>query len=222
MDAVWSMGFEGLPMKFATSNGTAKGRARSIRGLLAAIFLLSLFKTQYSTCLAEAQDTDGESPTIGSIDEYVHRQSPRGGYSIPELSLEVLNGTGQLDGALVTGAVVVRAYPGGPAAQAGLVNEWHGTQSALLGAFMLGSFFFPPAFLGAVVVSQSQIGEAHDTIIAVDSERVESVEQLENAVAVARTGQIVYFTVVRGGSRRQIRVFWSQTGAEAPPVVQLP
>ncbi len=60
-----------------------------------------------------------------------------------------------------------------------------------------------------MVVSQSQIGESHDTIIAVDSERVENVEQLESAIGAARTGQIIYLTVVRGGTRRQIQVFCS-------------
>ncbi len=198
-------------MKLMTTNGDGLSREASAPRLLIAVVFLSLLTT-YPSYPARAQDTTGGE--MGSIDDYVHRQSPRASYSIPELGAEVLDGTGQLEGASIHGAVVVRVYPNGSAAQAGLMSEKHGAQSVLLGAFIMGSFFFPPALLGTVIVSQSQIGESHDTIIGVDSERVEDVQQLENAIATARAGEIIYLTVIRGNARRQVRLSYGNTAQE--------
>ena len=201
-------------MKLIRPNASARGWRLWSRELLVAVLSLFFLKPQYSSYVAAAQEAPDGSPGLGSIDDYTHRDNSRAPYLISELGVEVLGGNAQLDGTVVHGAVVIRVYPDGPAAQAGLLNEQHRVQSALLGAFILGSFFFPPAFLGTVVVSQSQIGEAHDTIIAVDSERVENVEQLEHAIAAAKSGQIIYLTVVRANARRQIRILSSQGAAQ--------
>jgi hypothetical protein len=48
---------------------------------------------------------------------------------------------------------------------------------------MVSALAFPPAIFGAVAIADSNLGESHDTIIAVDSERTRDVEDLENAIA---------------------------------------
>jgi hypothetical protein len=84
-------------------------------------------------------------------------------------------------------------------------------KAILTGAFIAGGLVFPPALLGALVLGESDIGESHETIVAVDSERTRDVEELERAIGKSHEGPILYLSVVRGGLRNQIRVFVRQT-----------
>jgi hypothetical protein len=56
---------------------------------------------------------------------------------------------------------------------------------------------FPPAMFMAVLVSQGDVGESHDLIIAVDGERTRNIADLEDALDRAHNGEIVYLVVVR-------------------------
>lgn len=153
------------------------------------------------------QEPNGLPPSIGSVDDYRHDQGSGLGREVPELGLEVAEGSGRLStGASMRGVKVIRVTPDGPAARAGLKNEQNTGKLVLAGALLAGGLVFPPALFVGVVVASSDIGESHDTIVAVDSERTRGVRELENALRISREGPIVYLSVIRAGRRDQIRI----------------
>jgi S1-C subfamily serine protease len=143
----------------------------------------------------------------------LQNKAPREGFAesareIPELGIEVCNGTGKLTSGLsLRGPVVMRVTPDGPAGHAGFRNQENTTKSVLAGVLIAGALIFPPALVGAAVVADSNLRESHDTIIAVDSQRTRDVQELEDAIDRGREGPILYFSVIRGGRRSQIQVF---------------
>jgi S1-C subfamily serine protease len=160
------------------------------------------------TCAVEAQDCGHFSSALGSVDDYLGNEKPGQSHDVPELGIEVRNGTGGLGtGVRVRGARVIRVVPEGPAARAGLRNEQRSLGKEILtGAFIAGGLVFPPALFGALVLGESDIGDSHDTIIGVDSQRTRDVKELENAIKKSREGPIIYLSVLRAGHRSQMQV----------------
>ncbi len=162
-----------------------------------------------------AQQSDGQPYEVGSADEYVRDDnpgpapelSPRTVHEVPELGIEVSDGMGKLEtGAALHGLIVTRVQPDGPAARAGLKNQRDVAKAVLMGTLVAGSLFFPPAFFGAIAVSQSDIGESHDTIVAVDSERTRDFKDLDHVIRRSGEGPILYLSVIRGGRRNQVEL----------------
>ncbi|MGO9452450.1 MAG: PDZ domain-containing protein [Candidatus Binataceae bacterium] len=172
------------------------------------LFILTSLALQATvTHGVRAQDCDNVSSGLRSVDDYIHEENPGRVHTLPELGIEISNGTGRLEtGAVLRGAKVIRVIPEGPAARAGLKSERNIGKEILTGALIAGGLVFPPVLFAALAVGESDIGDSHDTIIAADSQRTSNVQQLERAVDKSRQGPILYLTVVRGGRRNQIQV----------------
>jgi hypothetical protein len=182
-------------------------RAALARILSAAAMFVSLSLPATVFCGVTAQVHNNLSSSVGSSDDYVREQHLGRIRKVPELGLEVAEGTGRLaTGRCLRGIRVIRVIPEGPAAQAGLRSEETLGKSALAGAFLAGGLLFPPALFVGLVIASSDIGDSHDTIIALDAERTSDVRELENAIGRSRKGPIVYLSVIRGGKRNQIRI----------------
>jgi hypothetical protein len=66
---------------------------------------------------------------------------------------------------------VTSVEAGGPAAIAGLQSERMIARTALTAVLAVGGLVFPPAMFVATLISQSDVGESHDLIIAFEGER---------------------------------------------------
>ena len=66
----------------------------------------------------------------------------------------------------------------------------------------------------ATLISQNDVGESHDLIIAVDGERTRNIVDLQDALSRANDGEIVYLVVVRAGRRQCVAV---RLPGELPP-----
>jgi hypothetical protein len=104
------------------------------------------------------------------------------------------------------GLLVLRVEQGSPAAQAGLHGYHQAMHNALTGAAIAAAMFFPPAMLMVPVVADAQIGESYDLIIGVDGNRVTNFLDFEDRMREVRGGELVYFSIVRDGRRKQITV----------------
>ncbi|MGA7872536.1 MAG: hypothetical protein WCA22_16740 [Candidatus Binatus sp.] len=153
---------------------------------------------------------------LGSVDDYMQsnpdsyvRNYPDlvDTYESPLLGIAVKSGAGGLEhGSLVSGVEILTVTPGSPGGTAGLQGSRPGAvrTTVLIVGMVAAAVFFPPAIMG--VMALSGIGEAHQTIIAVDGARTRDVTDFAEAIEEARAGEIVYLTVVSGGRREQIRV----------------
>lgn len=155
-------------------------------------------------------DLSDEPPQgIGSIEQYNRDDwdSEDVEFQIPLIGISVSNTLGKLaSGQPLRGLGVIAVKDGGAAAAAGVHGERAALRATLVGVFLAGSMVFPPAALAAVLVEESGLGEPRDLITAVDGARTHDVVELENALARAEVGEIVYLTIVRDGLRQQIRV----------------
>lgn len=173
----------------------------------AILVMLSMALPAAVTCGVIGQENENFSSPVGSVDDYMREQHSGLAREVPELGLEVTEGTGSLaSGASLRGIKVIRVIPDGPAALAGLRDEQIIGKSILAGALFAGGLFFPPALVVAIAVAGSDIGDSHDTIIAVDSERTRDVQDLEDAIGKSKEGPIIYLSVVRAGRRNQLEV----------------
>jgi len=207
---------------------TTSFRILKRRVVLPTLFMLmTLNLPGRMTHSALAQESENSPSGTGTMEEYVRDENareknpPEGVREIPDLGIEVCNGTGKLQsGALLRGPIVTSVIPDGPAGRAGLRNQRDIARPVLMGVFIAGSLVFPPAFFGAALVATSNLGETHDTIVAVDSERTRDVQELEDAINRSREGPILYLSVIRGGRRSQIQVFVRAENDETEQKVQ--
>jgi hypothetical protein len=72
-------------------------------------------------------------------------------------------------------------------------------RTALTAALAMGGMVFPPAMFMAILVSQGDVGESHDLIIAVDGERTRNIADLQDALSREDGGEVVYLVVIRAG-----------------------
>jgi len=168
--------------------------------------------------IGAAAGSANQSQALGSVKEYVGGHSDSAGENedqVPALGIEVTNGESKLTrGPSVIGIKVISVDPGGPAAIAGLQSERMVVRTALTAALAVGGLFVPPAMVVAILVSQSDVGESHDLIIAVDGERTRNIVDLQDALSRADDGEIVYLVVVRAGRRQYVAV---RLPGELPP-----
>jgi S1-C subfamily serine protease len=157
-----------------------------------------------------AAGSANQSQALGSVKDYVGGDSDSVGENedqVPALGIEVTNGESKLTrGPTVTGIKVITVDPGSPAAIAGLQSERMIARTALTAVLAVGGLFVPPALIVAILVSQSDMGESHDLIIAVDGERTRNIADLQDALSRAGDGEIVYLVVVRAGRRQCVAV----------------
>ena len=175
--------------------------------VLATIAALGVFAAQV---IVAAAGSANQSQALGSVKDYVGGDSDSVGeneFQVPALGIEVTNGQSKLTrGPSVTGIKVITVDPGGPAAIAGLQSERIIARTALTAVLAVGGLFVPPAMIVAILVSQSDVGESHDLIIAVDGERTRNIADLQDALSRADDGEIVYLIVVRKGRRQCLAV----------------
>jgi S1-C subfamily serine protease len=156
-----------------------------------------------------AEKTLQEPETTRKVKEYVIDNPYAVGEKedqVPALRIEVANGESKLTrGPSVTGIRVISVDPDGPAAIAGLQSERMIARMALTIALAVGGVVFPPAMFMAILAQQSDVGESHDLIIAVDGERTRNIVDLQDALDRAHDAEIVYLVVVRAGRRQPPR-----------------
>ena len=160
--------------------------------------------------IGAAAGSANQSQALGSVKDYVSGDPYAVGENedqVPALRIEGANGESKLTrGPSVTGIKVISVDPDGPAAIAGLQSERMIARTALTAALAVGGMVFPPAMFVAILVSQGDVGESHDLIIAVDGERTRSIVDLQDALGRAHDGEIVYLVVVRAGRRQCVAV----------------
>jgi S1-C subfamily serine protease len=123
------------------------------------------------------------------------------------MGMTVRSGSGELKvGQRLSGVEILTVSPDSPSAAAGIRSRRAAVRTALTIALSAGALFFPPAILGAMAVQESGLGESHDLIIAVDSQRTRNLDDFMRAIGEAEPGEIVYLTVVSEGMRNQVRV----------------
>ncbi len=168
--------------------------------------------------VGSANQSQAQSQALGSVKDYVSGDPYAVGENedqVSALGIEVANGESKLTrGPSVTGIKVISVDPNGPAAIAGLQSERMIGRTALTAALAVGGMVFPPAMFMAILVSQGDVGESHDLIIAVDGERTRNVADLQDALSREDGGEIVYLVVVRAGRRECVAV---RLPGELPP-----
>jgi S1-C subfamily serine protease len=168
--------------------------------------------------IGAAAGSASQSQALGSVKDYVISDPYVVGENedqVPALRIEVANGESKLTrGPSVTGIKVISVDQDGPAAIAGLQSERMIARTALTAALAVGGMVFPPAMFVAILVSQGDVGESHDLIIAVDGERTRNIIDLQDALDRAHDGEIVYLVVVRAGHRQCVAV---RLSGELPP-----
>jgi hypothetical protein len=123
------------------------------------------------------------------------------------IGLELREATRSLaTGQEADGLLVLKVDPGSPAAIAGLHGCHHAINSALTGAAIAATMWFPPAMFVLPILAQSHIGQSYDLIIGVDGNRVTNFLDFEDHMREVRGGELVYFSIVRDGHRRQVTV----------------
>jgi S1-C subfamily serine protease len=168
--------------------------------------------------IGPAAGSANQSQALGSVKDYVSGDPYAVGENedqVSALGIEVANGESKLTrGLSVTGIKVISVDPDGPAAIAGLQSERMIGRTALTAALAVGGIVFPPAMFMAILVSQGDVGESHDLIIAVDGERTRNIADLQDALSREDGGEIVYLVVVRAGRRECVSV---RLPGELPP-----
>jgi S1-C subfamily serine protease len=135
-------------------------------------------------------------------------------HEVPELGLEVADGKGRLTtGTYVRGVRVIRIFPDGPAARSGFRDEHRVGKMVVVGALLALGLFFPPVIFVDRALENSSDLDSYGTIIAVGSERIHNLVELQNKIS--RGGPIVYLSMIRGGRREQIRIYLNNGNSRA-------
>ncbi|MGH8014229.1 MAG: PDZ domain-containing protein [Candidatus Binataceae bacterium] len=100
-------------------------------------------------------------------------------------------------GQIVQGLEVVSVDPGSPAQRAGLHGRGTLTEIGASGA--TASALVPPLDLVMMPLLKKagQLGQTGDLIVAIDDHRVNSEQDLSDALDHLKPGDVVYFTVIR-------------------------
>jgi PDZ domain len=110
-------------------------------------------------------------------------------------------------GEYVDGLLIVDVQAGSPAAKAGLQPPIEGkVRTAAEIATLAAGMVFPPAMVGAAVISSAQFDQSYDMIIGVDGDRITNIPDFEDHLCMVQPGEIVYLNIVRNGKRRQVPV----------------
>ncbi|MBV8358570.1 MAG: PDZ domain-containing protein [Deltaproteobacteria bacterium] len=153
-----------------------------------------------SSSLQSGADID---PNVRSLDEYMQG----GAIEVAPLGLELRQDQRELQsGESVKGLLVVAVAKGSPAANAGLEALHKAPKQALAAIAIAGSMAFPPAIILLPLFASLPIGQGGDFIIAVDGSRVRNIAEFEDDIHDAQPGEIIYLTIIRSGSRRQVQV----------------
>jgi hypothetical protein len=149
---------------------------------------------------AKGQGLNG--PPLGSLEDFMSG----GNFSSP-LGIEVREARRKLkSGVEAQGLLIVDVFAGSPAARAGLRPYHRVMRTALETAAVAGAMFFPPVVLLVPVFDQVHLGESYDLIIGVDGARVTNFLDFEQRLSDIGPGEIVYFSIIRNGERKQIAV----------------
>jgi S1-C subfamily serine protease len=142
-------------------------------------------------------------PNVRSLDEYIQG----GTIEVSPLGLKLRQDRRELkSGESAKGLLIVAVTKESPAANAGLKAVQEAPRQMLAGIAVAGSIAFPPAIILLPLFASLPIGQDGDLIIAVDGSRVRNVLDFEDAVHDAQPGQIIYLTIIRDGSRRQVQI----------------
>lgn len=131
----------------------------------------------------------------------------QGAFSSP-IGLELREATRTLaTGEVADGLLILKVIQGSPAARAGLHGYDQTMHEALIGAAIAATMAsFGATVIAVPLIANSEIGENYDLIIGVDGYRVTNILDFENRMRDVRGGELVYFSVVRNGYRKQITV----------------
>lgn len=145
------------------------------------------------------EDLDAQ---LGTLREFVAQ-----GTETSEIGAQFVEARRKLDsGEVADGLLVVKVFPGSPAAKAGLQPFKTTAHSVLTGAVLAAAMVCPPAILALPVLDYTQIGESYDMVIGIDGVRVTNFMDFEDQMRKTLPGEIVYLSVIRNGKRVQIRV----------------
>jgi S1-C subfamily serine protease len=104
------------------------------------------------------------------------------------------------------GLLIVDVIADSPAARAGLHPYRRATRDVLETVAVAGALFFPPALLLVPAFDQVHVGDTYDLVIGVDGSRVTNFLDFEDRLRDVQPGEIVYFSIIRNGERRQIQM----------------
>ena len=124
----------------------------------------------------------------------------------PLMGIEVADGVAKIEGRWIEGVVVINVLANSPAEQAGVRSRHAWLQYLLDGSAAASSLLFPPVFLVIPLVQEKHLGETYDLIIGVDGVRIHDKFDLDDALRGARSGEIVYLSIVRDQHRLQLPV----------------
>jgi hypothetical protein len=149
-----------------------------------------------------AKNADISGPPIGTLDDFMSE----GDITSP-LGFEVREDKRRLkSGEETQGLLIVDVFAGSPAARAGLHPYHRAMRDALETAAVAGAMFCPPVVLLVPVFDQVRLGETYDLIIGVDGSRVTNFLDFQDQLRDVQAGEVVYFSIVRNGTRMQIPV----------------
>ncbi len=184
-----------------------KHGTRVLNRLIAISIAIALALQGTALSGVQSAGCDNTSTDLPSADDYMHEGGMPSLHEVPELGMEVADGKGRLTtGTYVRGVRVIRVFPDGPAARSGFRDEHRVGKMVVVGALVALGVFLPPVIFVDRALENSTDLDTYGTIIAVDSERIHNLLELQNKISRSGSGSIVYLSMIRGGRREQIRI----------------
>ena len=184
-----------------------KHGTRVLNRLIAISIAIALALQGTALSGVQSAGCDNTSTDLPSADDYMHEGGMPSLHEVPELGMEVADGKGRLTtGTYVRGVRVIRVFPDGPAARSGFRDEHRVGKMVVVGALLALGVFLPPVIFVDRALENSTDLDTYGTIIAVDSERIHNLLELQNKISRSGSGSIVYLSMIRGGRREQIRI----------------